>query len=222
MNLVSSLFVAAVVLVCAAAVAAWWLRRRRAFRAALAQRGWQCFRDGETTTVVPVHGDWTVTMCRSFAGQMSPPSSHIVTSVWSAPTPAVRTGALVAGPAPDPESRDLAANLLGSATPAMTRLLGIDRVADGRPLHAVPSTDHRLLVFATDGYGPTGALTGVAEVVSEWCAVHTAERERPVVTIDDNGIRVRVRSDVVRSVEQLAAFIDLGLRCRDAIGRPRE
>ncbi len=221
MDLLSNLLVIAVALIVAAAVAAWWLRRRAAFASALAQRGWRRYERGEITTVVPTDDDWTVTMDRSFAAQMSPPSSHVVTSVWSAPTPAVKAAALVAGPAPDPEVRGLAAGLLESATPAMTHLLGIDRVADGRRLRAIPSADQRLLAFATEGYGPAGSLTDLAEAVSAWCAVHRAEREQPVVSIDDNGVRVRVRTDVLRTVEQLEAFIDLGTRCRDAIGRPR-
>lgn len=219
MDLIGPLLVVVLTLVFAAAVAAWSLRRRAAFRSALAQRGWQRFKHGETTTVVPANDDWKVVVARSFAAQMSPPSSHVVTSVWSAPTPAVHAAALVAGPAPDPELRDLAASLLGSATPAMTHLLGIDRVADGRPLRPVPSTDQRLLVFATDGYGPAGALTDVADAVSAWCAVHRAEREQPVVSVGDEGVRIRVRTDVGRSVEQLDAFVDLGMRCRDAVGR---
>ncbi|CAA0128370.1 Uncharacterised protein [Mycolicibacterium vanbaalenii] len=219
MDLLSNLLVVAVALTVAASVWVWLLRRRGAFRSALAHRGWQRTRRGDTTTIVPATGDWTVTMSRSFAAQMSPPSSHVVTSVWSAPTPATHEAALVAGPAPDPQLGDLAAELLGSATPAMTRLLGIDRVSDGRPLRAVPSADRRLLVFATDGYGPVAALTGVADAVTAWCAVHRAEREQPVLTIDDTGVRVRVRADVLRSVEHLDAFVDLGVRCRDAIGR---
>ncbi len=220
MDLLSNLLVFAVALIFAAAVAAWWLRRRAAFRSALAQRGWRRFEHGENTTVVPADDDWTVTMARSFAAQMSPPSSHVVTSVWSAPTPAVKAAALIAGPAPDPGLRELAAGLLESATPAMTHLLGIDRVADGRPLRAVPSADQRLLAFATDDYGPAGSLTDLAEAVSAWCTVHRAEREQPVVSIDENGVRVRVRVDVLRTVEHLDAFVDLGTRCRDAIGRP--
>jgi hypothetical protein len=221
MDLLSNVVVVAGTLVFAAAVAAWWLRRRAAFRAALAQRGWHRIERGEIATVVPTDDDWTVTMTRSFAAQMSPPSSHVVTSVWSAPTPAVKAAALVAGPAPAPGLRELAAGLLESATPAMTQLLGIERVADGRPLRAVPSADPRLLVFATDGYGPAGSLTDLADAVSAWCTVHRAEREQPVVSIDDNGVHVRVRTGVLRTVEQLEAFVDLGTRCRDAIGRPR-
>ncbi len=220
MTLLSSFLVVAVALISAAAVVAWWLRRRAALRSAPTQRGWRCFRDGETTTLVPDDGDWTVTMTRSYAAQMSPPSSHLVTSVWSAPSPNAQAATLVAGPAPDDQMRDLAVSLLSSATPAMTRLLGIDQVADGRPLRAVSATDPRLLVFATDGYGPAGALTDLAEAVSAWCSVHRTEREQPVVSIDDSGVRIRVRTDVLRSVQQLDAFVALGLRCRDAIGRP--
>jgi len=89
------------------------------------------------------------------------------------------------------------------------------------PLRAVPSVDERLLVFATDGYGCAGALTDVADAVSAWCEVYPAEREQPVVSINDAGIGVRVRIDVLRSIEQLEAFVDLGIRCRGAIGRSR-
>ncbi len=133
MDLLSNLLVAAVALAVAAAVWGWLLRRRAAFRAALAHRGWQRTRRGEKTTVAPATGDWSVTVSRSFAAQMSPPSSHVVTSVWSAPTPVVHDAARVAGAAPEPQLRDLAVELLGSATPAMTRLLGIDQVSEGTP-----------------------------------------------------------------------------------------
>lgn len=221
MNLLSTLVVAAVALLVAGAVLWWSLRRRAAFRSALTQRGWQLSRHGDTTTIVPDTGDWTVTMTRSYAAQMSPPSSHVVTTVWSAPTPAVQAAALIAGPAPPPELRGLAAELLGSATAAMTRWLGIDQVSGGWPLRAVPSADERLLVFATEGYGAPGTLTEVAHAVSAWCEVYPDEREQPVVSINHAGTGVRVRVDVLRSVEQLDAFVELGMRCRVAIGRSR-
>lgn len=219
MDLPSIVVVAGTVMI-AAVVLLWSLRRRAAFRSALVQRGWQLSRHGEAKTVVPATDDWTVTMTRSYAAQMSPPSSRVVTTVWSAPTPAVQAAALIAGPAPRPDLRDLAAELLGSATAAMTHWLGIDRVSGGRPLREVPS-DERLLVFATEGYGPAGALTDVADAVSAWCEAYPAEREQPVVSINDAGIAVRVRTDVLRSVEQLDAFVNLGMQCRGAIGRSR-
>ncbi|MCH9766272.1 MAG: hypothetical protein K0U70_00585 [Actinomycetia bacterium] len=204
-----------------AAALLWWsLRRRAMFRSALAQRGWQLSRTGQKTTVVPATGDWTVTLTRSYAVQMSPPGSRVITTVWRAPTPAVQEAALIAGPAPDPELRDLAAELLGSATAVMTRWLGIDRVSGGRPLSSV-SCDERLLVFATGSYGPVGPLTDVAEAISAWCEVYPAEREQPVMSINHAGIGVRVRTDMLRSVEQLDAFVDLGMRCRGAIGASR-
>ncbi|MGB0961275.1 MAG: hypothetical protein ACPGVY_01100 [Mycobacterium sp.] len=220
MDLLSTIIVVTATVLLAAALLWWTLRRRARFRAAVEHRGWQLSRSGQTTTVVPATGDWTVTLTRSYAVQMSPPGSRVITTVWRAPTPAVQAAALIAGPAPDPELRDLAAELLGSATAVMTRWLGIDRVSGGRPLSSVPS-DARLLVFATEGYGSVGALTDVAEAISAWCEVYPAEREQPVMSINDAGIGVRVRTDVLRSVEQLDAFVDLGLRCGGAIGGSR-
>ena len=85
----------------------------------------------------------------------------------------------------------------------------------------MPSADDRLLVFATDGYGPVGALSEVADAVGAWCATHPAEREQPVVSINGAGVCVRVRTDVLRSVEHLTSFVELGTRCRDSIGRSR-
>ncbi|GJF11761.1 hypothetical protein NGTWS0302_12040 [Mycolicibacterium cyprinidarum] len=219
MELLNTAVVVGVTLLIAAAVLTWSLRRRAAFRSTLTQRGWQLSKHDEATTVIPATGDWTVTMTHSYAAQMSPPSTHVVTTVWSAPTPATPAAALIAGLAPRPELRELAAELLGSATPAMTHLLGIDQVSDGRPLRAVPSVDERLLVFATEGYGSPGALTDIADAVSAWCEAYPSEREQPVVSINDAGVAVRVRTDVLRSVEQLDAFVDLGKRCRSALGR---
>ncbi|MGD9618376.1 MAG: hypothetical protein AB7G47_11455 [Mycolicibacterium sp.] len=221
MDLLITVAVVAVALGFAALLLSWSLRRRAAFRSALEQRGWQLSRHGETTTVVPAAGDWTVTMTRSYAAQMSPPSTRIVTTVWTASTPAAPGAALVAGPAPPAQLRGLAADLVGSATAAMTGWLGLDRVTGGLPLRAVPSADDRLLVFATQGYGPPGALTGLADAVSAWCEKHPAEREHPVVSINEAGICVRVRVDALRSVEQLEAFVDLGMRCRADIDRSR-
>lgn len=219
MNLLSTVAVIAVALVLAAAVLYWSLRRRAAFRSALEQRGWHLSRHGDATTVAPVAGDWTVTMSRSYAAQMSPPSTRIVTTVWTASTPAAPGAALIAGPAPPPQLRALAAELVGSSTPAMANWLGIDRLSGGLPLHAVPSADQRLLVFATRGYSPPGRLTDVADAISAWCEDHPSEREQPVVSINDAGVRVRVRTDLLRSVDALEAFVDLGIRCRAALGR---
>lgn len=221
MNLFNALVVIAGTAMLAAALLWWTLRRRALFRSALTQRGWQLSRHGETTSVFPTGADWTIEMTRSYAPQMSPPSSRIVTTVWTAPTPAVQEAALIAGPAPRPEVRKLAAELVGSATALMTRWLGIDRVSGGRPLREVESTDQRLLVFATEGYGDTGPLTDVAEAVSRWCEAYPKEREHPVVSVNDAGVCVRVRTNVLRSVEQLDAFVDLGMRCRAAIRRSR-
>ena len=126
---------------------------------------------------------------------------------------------MVVGPAPPPELRDLTVALLGSATPAMTRWLGIDRVSGGRPLAPLSGVDDRLLAFATDGYRPVGQLNGVADAISAWCSVYRSEREQPAVSVDDTGISVRVRIDVLRSVQQIETFVELGLRCRDSLGR---
>ena len=220
MNLFSTLLVAAT-LILVAALVLWSLRKRAAFRSGLAQRGWQLSKRGQSSTVVPAVGDWKVTMTRSYAAQMTPPSTQIVTTVWTAPTPAAQAAALIAGPAPRPELRELATELLGSATAAMTRWLGIDRVSGGLPLHAVPSVDPRLLAFATENYSSPGAMTDIADAVSAWCEVYTAERAHPVVSINDAGVCVRVRTDVLRSFDQLDALVDLGDRCRRALGRSR-
>ncbi len=203
----------------AAAALAWWMRRQAQFRSALAHRGWELTRSGDQTTVVPATGDWIVTMIRSFAAQMSPPSSHVVVSTWTSPIPTAQGAAMVAGPAPPAELRDLTVALLGSVTPAMTHWLGIDRVGGGRPLSPVPGIDDRLLAFATAGYHPGGSLAGVADAVSAWCSCYGSEREQPAVSIDDAGVRVRIRADVLRSADQIDAFVELGLRCRGALGR---
>ena len=153
-------------LVLLATLASWWLRRRTLFRSALAHRGWQTVRSGDETTVVPAGGDWTITMSRSFAAQMSPPSTRVVVSTWTSPSPRVEGAAMIAGPAPAPELRALTVELLGSATPAMTRWLGIDRVSGGRALAPLSGVDDRLLAFATAGYRPPGRLKGVADAIA--------------------------------------------------------
>ncbi len=220
MDLSTTLVVAAVTLLAIATALAWWLRRRTWFHSALEQRGWNLTTNGDKTVVVPVTGDWTLTMSRSFAAQMSPPSSHIVTSVWTCPTPATLGPVLVAGPAPPAELRKLAAGLVGDAPPAITRYLGLDRVTGGRPLKEIPAMDERLLVFASDGLGPLGTMGAVADAITEWCSTFTSERDQPVLTMDKSGLSVRVRSDVLRSVETADAFVNLSLRCRSAVGRP--
>ena len=66
-------------------------------------------------------------------------------------------------------------------------------------------------------------LAVVAMVVVAWMPkpvpVETAAvtRGELVVTVDEDGVRVRVRTDVLRSLDQVDAFIELGLRCRDGI-----
>ena len=219
MDVSTTLIVTAVALLVAATVLAWWLRRRAAFHSALQQRGWRMTTSGDDTVVVPATGEWTLTMSRSFAGQMSPPSTHVVTSVWACPTPATLGPVLVAGPAPPSELRELATELVGSANAAVSRLLGLDRFTDGRPLRALSTMDDRLIVFATDGIGPSGTLRSVADAISEWCAQFGAEREQPVLTIDTSGLSVRVRTDVLASIETADAFVTLGMRCRGGVGR---
>lgn len=212
-----TLIVIAGVLALGATLAVWLTRRRAAFRSALAQRDWQLSRSGEETVVVPASQAWTVTMTRSYAAQMSPPSTHIVVSTWRAESPRTRGPVMVVGPAPAAELRDLTISLLGSATPAMTHWLGIDRVSGGRALAPVPGADDRVLALATDGFRPTGTLAGVADAISTWCSVYDSEREQPAITIDDTGICVRVRVDVLRSLDIVDAFVELGLRCQGAL-----
>ncbi|BBX17902.1 hypothetical protein CRI77_16385 [Mycolicibacterium duvalii] len=219
MDLSTTLVVIAAALLLAATALTWWLRRRAAFQSALQQRGWRLRTDGDDTVVVPATGDWTLTMRRSYVGQMSPPGKHLVTSVWTCPMPATLGPVLVAGPAPPPELRELAAGLVGSVSPTVTRWLGIDRVSDGRPLRPVPAMDDRLLVFATDGIGPIGTLRAVADAIGDWCSVYETEREQPVLLLDRSGMSVRVRTDVLTSVDVADAFVTLGLRCRGALGR---
>ena len=219
MDVSTTLVVGALTLLVLATALAWWLRRRASFHSALQQRGWRITTSGDDTVVVPITGDWTLTMSRSFAGQMSPPSTHIVTSIWTSPTPATLGAVLVAGPTPPGLLRELATGLMGSAPPAVTRWLGLDRFSGGRPLQALPTMDERLLVFATDGIGPTGKMRTVADAISDWCATFDTERAQPVLTIDKSGISVRVRTDVLESVTMADAFVNLGLRCRGALGR---
>lgn len=214
-----TILVAIATVALAAALAVWQLRRRAAFRSGLAQRGLHINRAGDDTTLTPDAGDWLVTMTRSFAAQMSPPSSHIVVSTWTSPTPRAERAVLVVGPAPPPDLRKLTAALLGAATPAMTAWLGIDRVTGGRPLEPVRSVDERLLAFATAGYPPPGDLADVADAIGAWSSRFGSEREQPAVTVDDSGVQVRVRTDVLRSLDQIQAFVELGLRCRDGLRR---
>lgn len=219
MNASTTLVVVAVALLVSVTALTWWLRRRASFQSAIQQRGWRVSTNGDDTVVVPATGDWKLTMSRSFAGQMSPPSTHVVTSIWTCPMPATLGAVLVVGPAPPPELRVLATDLIGSAPAAMARWLGLDRVGGGRALQPLPAMDDRLLVFATDGIGPTGTLRAVADAICEWCSVFDAEREQPVLTLDRSGISVRVRTDVLASVELADAFVNLGMRCRGALGR---
>ncbi|MCG7579995.1 hypothetical protein [Mycolicibacterium sp. OfavD-34-C] len=219
MDVSTTLVVGALTLLVLATGLAWWLRRRASFHSALQQRGWRIETHGEDTVVVPVAGGWTLTMTRSFVGQMSPPSTHIVTSTWACPTPATLGPVLVAGPAPPGELRELATGLISTLPAPLADWLGLDRFGGERPLRALPAMDQRLLVFATDGIGPTGTMRNVADAIGDWCGRFDAEREQPVLTVDRTGISVRVRTDVLRSVEMADAFVNLGLRCRGSLGR---
>lgn len=219
MDLSTTLVVAAATVLVVATALGWWLRRRASFTSALQQRGWRIDTCGDDTVVVPDTKDWTLTVSRSFAAQMSPPGTHVVTSIWACPMPATLGPVLVAGPAPRQGLHELAVDLIGSASPAVTRWLGLDRVSGGRPLEPVSAADDRLMVFATDGIGPIGTMRSVADAISEWGSVFDAEREQPVLILDRTGMSVRVRTDVLSSVETADAFVTLGMRCRGALGR---
>ena len=140
MDVSTTLVVGALTLLVLATALAWWLRRRASFHSAVQQRGWRIETHGEDTVVVPVAGDWTLTMTRSFVAQMSPPSTHIVTSTWSCPTPATLGPVLVAGPAPPGELRELATGLISALPAPLADWLGLDRFSGGRPLRALPAT----------------------------------------------------------------------------------
>ncbi len=190
--------------------------RRAALRRFVADHGWASARDGEATVVTPSDGAWSVRMTRSFATQQTV-KTQIVVSTWTSGTPRAISGAVVVGPSPPEPMRTLAVNLIGSLDPKMSGWLGLARVGDGAPLRHLPSVDHRLLALATDSAGPVGALTEVANAVANWCTEHRSEREQPAVTFGTDGVTVRVRIDVLRSTDQLAAFVDLGKRCAAAL-----
>lgn len=213
----ATVLIAVAALLSAVALVVWLRRRRAAFAAVLSERGWQLSRSGDDTTVVPAAATWALTMTRSYAAQMSPPSTRLTVSKWRAPIPHTAGPVLVIGPAPPAEIRDLAESLINSATPRTARWLGMDRVTDGRRLITVRGTDDRLLVLSTDGYRPADMLTDVADAISTWTAVYRSDREQPAITVDNTGICVRVRVDVLGSLQQMDAFVALGQRCQAAL-----
>ncbi len=177
-------------------------------------------RDGDSTTVRPERGDWEVRTTRSFATQQSPPSTHIIVSTWSSTWPTSSHGTLLAGPSPPGPLRDMAIGLIGSLNGPLRGWLGLTRVGDGAELRALDTPDPRLLAFTTaDGDG--AGLAGVADAVSAWCARYDNERDQPAVTLDTDGVTVRVRSDAMQAPERLLAFVELGLACRTALGELR-
>ena len=196
-------------------------RRRRAhFDALLGERGWARLRDGGTTIVRPEHDDWEVRTTRSFAAQQTPPTTHIVISTWSSASPCRSTGAVLAGPSPPGPLREMAIGLIGSLDGRTRGWLGLGRVGGGAPLRALDAADPRLLVLATTDDEVPG-LAGVADAVSAWCASYPAERDQPAVTLDADGVTVRVRTDVMQAPLRLQAFVELGLACRAALGDRR-
>ncbi|MCX2932199.1 hypothetical protein ORI20_18150 [Mycobacterium sp. CVI_P3] len=200
----------------AAALIARARRRRARFDALLGERGWTRLREGDCTTVRPEHGDWEVRTTRSFAAQQSPPSTHIVVSTWASAWPGHPGGAVLAGPSPPGPMRDMAIGLIGSLDGPLRGWLGLTRVGGGARLRPLSSADPRLLVLATvDGEVP--GLAGVADAVSTWCARYGGERDQPAVTLDTDGVTVRVRSDAMHSPERLLAFVELGMACRTAL-----
>lgn len=191
-------------------------RQRALFDRLLGQRGWARSRDGETTTISPHTGEWAVRMTRSFASQQLP-TTHIVTSVWTAASPLNLDGTLIAGPTPPAPLRDLAVGLIGTVNPKVGGWLGLNHVEAGAPWQQVASADPRLLVLASDGIGPVGTLSGVADAVARWCSNYGGDREQPAVVIDSAGVSVRVRMDVLQSAAHLMAFVELGEQCRGAL-----
>lgn len=207
-----------VVLVCSVLIAR--SRRQRAqFDALLTEHGWTRLRDGESSFVGPGDTDWTVRTTRSFAAQQTPPSTHIVVSTWSSAWPRRSDGAVLAGPTPPGPLRDVAVDLLDSLGGPMRGWLGLTRVGGGARLRPLRSADPRLLVLTTADSDVSG-LAGVADAVTGWCSRYGSERDQPAVTLDADGVTVRVRTDVMRAPERLLAFVELGIGCRAALGDP--
>lgn len=202
----------------AATVALMVLRRARqrriAMRRLLAERGWSSVRDGETTIIAPADNAWALRMTQSFAAQQNS-STRIVTTTWSAASPCSSGGAVIAGPTPPEPMRQLAVQLIGSIPPdsKVGGWLGLARVGNGEPLRHLPSVDARLLALATGASVPLGSLSGVADAVQSWTTSYSSERAQPTITFDSRGVLVRVRVDVLKSVDQLVAFVDLAKSC---------
>lgn len=215
----------AIALTLAAAVVAgllvgWQARQRRvAVRKLCDERGWIFTREGECTVVTPGDSSWIVRMTQSYAAQQSS-TTRIVTSVWSAESPRVHQGALIAGPTPPDPLRDLAVQLVGSVQPhsRLSGWLGLARVGDGMALRQISAADSRLLVFGTGELKRASFLSGVADAVDVWTADYSSEREQAAVRFDEQGVQVRVRVNVLRSADQLAAFVELGTRCAASLG----
>lgn len=192
-------------------------RTRAALGGLLGERGWMARRDGETTTVTPATDDWVLRSRRAFATQQSVPGTHVVTSTWTAPTPRMGSGALLAGPSPPGPARAIAVALIDSLDPKLAGWIGMGRVGDGQPLqHELPA-DPRLLVLGTADAVALGTLAAVADAVEEWCARYRSEREQPALSLSGDGLEVRVRVDVMSSAAQLADFVALCEKCRAAV-----
>lgn len=127
---------------------------------------------------------------------------------------------MLAGPSPPGALRELAIGLIGSLDGPLPGWLGLTRVGGGARLRPLSSADPRLLVLATADDDVPG-LAGVADAVSAWCARFRAERDQPAVTLDTDGVTVRVRTDAMQAPDRLLAFVELGLACRAALGDQR-
>lgn len=115
--------------------------------------------------------------------------------------------------------RQLAVQLIGSI-PSDSKVggwLGLVRVGNGEPLRHLASVDARLLALGTGHAGRLGSLSGVAAAVQSWTASYSSERAQPAITFDGQGVLVRVRVDVLKSVDQLVAFVDLGQSCATSL-----
>ncbi|CAN5467054.1 hypothetical protein BH11ACT7_BH11ACT7_17900 [soil metagenome] len=193
-------------------------QRRARIGALMSAHGWVRSRRDDTTTITAGDDSWAVEITRSFASQQSPPSTHIVTSTWTDAAPRRSSLALVAGPSPPPEMRDIAISAFAALPGRLKGWLGMTRPVAGAGLQIAEEVDPRLLAFVTEGQAhATGSLTAMADAVDTWCGNYGREREQPAVSLNAEGIQIRVRVDVSRSPAQLSAFVDLGRRCRAAL-----
>lgn len=195
-----------------------YFQRRGAVRMLLAERGWSSVRDGEATVITPHDNSWVLRMTQSFAAQQTG-STRIVTTTWSAPSPRSADGAVIVGPTPPEPMRELAVQLIGSIPPngKFGGWLGLAHVGKGEPLRHLTSVDARLLALSTGHPGQLGSLSGVAAAVESWTTSYSSERAQPAITFDGEGVRVRVRVGVLKSVDQLVAFVDLGHSCASSL-----